>query len=476
MALSASQVWELRTTGSDANGGAFKAGGSGTDYSFQDAAQVAVTDAVANGTTTLTSATATFTAAHVGNVVYLAGGSGTLAATRREIVTFTNSTTVVLDAVVAPSNGVTLNLGGALLTFGELASSTRGMVASNKAFVKSGTYAVTAAVTFAQNVAAPTNATPASCIVGYKTVRGDITFGVNAASRPLITTNAAGLNVLAFSQPGWELRGLTIGAGTQTPSVGFNFSSNYCNITNCAVTAYSAYGIYASGNGGVQLCEVSGGVSATNGIFAGTATPVIGCYVHDGSSVGIYSAANGMVAHNVVANMSGAGNDGIGSNGSSQILYNTVYNSGRHGISFGSIYSGSMLAKGNILAKNGGYGMTNLAGPGEAAKREWDGNAYYNNTSGARNNLDDVGAVNPVNSVSPYVNTLDVLLASPNDPFTNAAGGDFTLNNTAGRGALLRGTGVLNSWPNLTQVGYRDFGAIQHQDAGGTTITTFMEG
>lgn len=480
MALSASQVWEVRTTGSDQNGGAFKAGALGTDYSVQDAAQVAVADAVANGTTTLTSATASFSAAHVGNVLYLTGGSGSLAATRREIVTFTNSTTVVLDATVATGTGITLNLGGALLTFGELASSTRGMVASNKAFVKSGTYTITAGITFAQNVASSAYNTPASQLVGYKTTRGDITFGVNAASRPVIATNTAGLNAFTFSGFGWEVRNLTVGAGTQNPSVGFYFStvnSAFSGIQNCAVTAYSAHGIYVSSNYvGIQLCEISGGVAATQGIYlGGTNLTAIACYIHDGAGIGINNPNSGVVIGNIVANMSGAANDGIATNSGGQILYNTIYNSGRHGIGITNLLAGIMFLKGNILSKNGGYGITNLAGTGAPARREYDGNAYYNNTSGARNNLDDT-TVNPVNNVGTYTNVLDVLLGSPNDPLTNAAGGDFTLNNTVGRGALLRGTGPLNAWPGLTQVGYHDFGAIQHQDAGGTTITTFIEG
>jgi len=43
VALSAAQILEVRSTGSDANGGGFKAGASGTDYSQQDAAQYALT-------------------------------------------------------------------------------------------------------------------------------------------------------------------------------------------------------------------------------------------------------------------------------------------------------------------------------------------------------------------------------------------------------------------------------------------------
>ncbi len=479
MALSASQVWEVRTTGSDQNGGAFKAGSSGTDYSVQDAAQIAVADAVANGTTTLTSATAAFSAAHVGNVLYLAGGSGSLAATRREVVAFTNSSTIVLDAAVATGGGITLNLGGAILTFVELASSTRGMAASNKAFVKSGTYGITAGVTFAQSVAIANFANLPTEIQGYKTVRGDISLGVNAAFRPVLQTNAAALNALTFSGAGLRLAGIVVGAGTSPPGNAVTTSGTAVTIHNCRVSAYANTAFYSPGSYNlIHACEVAGGVgSAVGGIYltAGNCN-VVGCYVHDGVGPGVYSAAaDSNVLDSVIANQSGAAADGILGYNFNELLYNTIYNCGRHGISMSSLRHGITMIRGNILAKNGGYGLTNLAGPGLAARAAWDGNAYYSNTGGARNNLDDT-TVNPANAVAPYANALDVLLASPNDPFTNAAGGDFTLNGMAGRGALLRGTGPSNAWPGIAQAGYRDFGAIQHQDAGGTTITTFIEG
>ena len=99
MAIQASTVWEVRTTGSNTNGGGYTSGG--TDYSQQDSPQIAVTDAVANGTTTITSATANFNSSHVGNIIYLAGGTGSLAATKREVISITNSTTIVVDEIVA---------------------------------------------------------------------------------------------------------------------------------------------------------------------------------------------------------------------------------------------------------------------------------------------------------------------------------------------------------------------------------------
>ena len=70
MALSASTVWELRTTGSDNNGGGFVAG-TGVDYSTQDNPQAngtnLVIDAVTN--TVVTSASHTFDSTDVGNLI-----------------------------------------------------------------------------------------------------------------------------------------------------------------------------------------------------------------------------------------------------------------------------------------------------------------------------------------------------------------------------------------------------------------------
>lgn len=51
------------------------------------------------------------------------------------------------------------------------------------------------------------------------------------------------------------------------------------------------------------------------------------------------------------------------------------------------------------------------------------------------------------------------------DPWTNAGGGDFSLNNTAGGGAAARG--IVYSFPGTsTYASYQDGGAVQHQDAG----------
>ena len=53
------------------------------------------------------------------------------------------------------------------------------------------------------------------------------------------------------------------------------------------------------------------------------------------------------------------------------------------------------------------------------------------------------------------------------DPFTNATGADFSLNNNVGAGAACRSAGYLGAYPGGVMTSYPDVGAIQHQTLGG---------
>ena len=132
---------------------------------------------------------------------------------------------------------------------------------------------------------------------------------------------------------------------------------------------------------------------------------------------------------------------------------------------------GATIVRNNLLVSNAGYGFVGATGAGSAATPDYDGNCYYNNTSGTRNNMDDL-TTNLVDSVVPYTNVLDVVLSG--DPFTNAAGGDFTLNNTAG--AAARGAGTPGALPGVSQAGYPDMGVFQHQDLSSTIATSRIIG
>jgi hypothetical protein len=64
------------------------------------------------------------------------------------------------------------------------------------------------------------------------------------------------------------------------------------------------------------------------------------------------------------------------------------------------------------------------------------------------------------------------------DPFTNAAGGDFSLNSTAGGGAALKALGLPSLYPGSSTTSFPDIGAAQTSGAaaGGLMYNPGMEG
>jgi hypothetical protein len=108
----------------------------------------------------------------------------------------------------------------------------------------------------------------------------------------------------------------------------------------------------------------------------------------------------------------------------------------------------------NIIYGNGGYGvgLLNTAAANDARSGVRKKNFVGSNTSGNYNNL-----------TAP---SDDVALTA--DPFTNAAAGDFSLNNAAGGGAAIRAAGFPGAFVGGLTTGYPDGGAVQHQDSGGT--------
>ena len=126
------------------------------------------------------------------------------------------------------------------------------------------------------------------------------------------------------------------------------------------------------------------------------------------------------------------------SNNPPVLLNNTAYHCGRNGFNFTASLFTRPIILNNIAASNGAWGLT--IGSAAAADQLADGNAYYNNASGTRQNFDaPVFAANP-----QYTNTRDVVLSV--NPFNNSAAGDFGLNNTAGGGAALRNAGIPVTW------------------------------
>lgn len=475
-AISVNSAWEVRpTVGASTNGGGFVQGAAGTDMSIfnnknaaacsscqSSTVNISTTDAVTAGTTTITSVGANFSSAIVGNIVYVTGGTGSITAARYQVVTFTNVSTIVVDRStgLTAGTGATLNIGGSL---DDIKTALLANTAGNIIFVKAtGTLTITSSITLNNNQT-PSATIPMNQIIGYTTTRTD-----NGRATIQASTNT-GIVMLGGGQAGWVLRNLVLDCNNlgTCSGVGANY---YTEGSNLKITNFTVYG-YAAGQGGsngstVIDSEITGGTSCTAGVFSTSSlSAVLRNYIHDNTCTGVTISDSTLIAFNLIANNTGATTDGVntGSANSVNIFNNTIYKSGRHGINIvqGTLGIGGNI-RNNLLISNGqsgtGYGFVGANVAGWPAQPFYDGNAYFGNATGARNFVDDVGATNPINALH-YVNSLDITLTG--DPFTNAAGGDFSLNNTAGAGAAVRGTGTPGALLGISQTGAMDLGALQ---------------
>src|SRR5579885_697525 len=120
-AIAATAVWDVRTTGSDTNGGCFDKGvtSPGTDFSVQDAAQVSYTDLVIGSTTTQgTSSAHAFGSTHPGNCIHISAGTG--CTTGWFEITSVSGTTATFDrSLGTAASTCTAVLGGGLATISQ---------------------------------------------------------------------------------------------------------------------------------------------------------------------------------------------------------------------------------------------------------------------------------------------------------------------------------------------------------------------
>lgn len=467
MAQSANIVWEVRNGGSSTNGGGFKVGATGTDWSQQTSPQYSVTDGVTAGSTTITSATANFGTDVVGNVIYVQGGTGSVAADRYEITARASATSITVDRAtgLTAGTGVTLKIGGCLDAIGtlKLAMQTNGQWA----FMKKGTtYAMTTTSAFTLNNT-PNNTTPWNRIIGYDAVRGD-------NGRPVIqlSTNS-NLRGFECSGGGWSIENFDIDCNSLSGSRGVSHGGNYSRVFNCKVSNYRDYGIVAGVNFNMTLgCEVTGGTTgATAGILQnfGNGSIVAGNWIHDCTvGHGISIPGSGSVRNNLITNITSTSASAIlcGYQGN-EVSNNTIYAAGLWGIFLNNTSDIGYLVRHNLIANclHASGGAIKFNSTGAVAKAPFnDGNAFYNNTTN-RTFGDSASGIAAL-ATGNYVNALDVLITA-GSPFVNAAGNDFRLNGIPSQGVLCRGTARgLVAMPGLTLTDYLDFGALQAPPSG----------
>ena len=447
MALSSVTVWEVRTTGANTNGGGFVTGAAGTDWSQQNAAQYSVTDGVTAGTTTITSATAAFGTDVVGNIMYVQGGTGSVAAGWYQITVRNSATSVTVDRStgLTAGTGVTLKIGGALLS---PAIPVGLFVAGHTCYIKAGTYTISSTTAGIAN--GVVNQTVAGTIFGYNATRGDLP---NKGSQPLL--QASGIStatvVTTVNAADQVMQCLSVDGASLTAIKGFALGRGHylnCHAVNCTNSGFTAN----SDTPTLVFCSASG--CGTQAAFSGQ-TMCFGCEAYDNTVSG-FAQTGGTVTRLVrclAYRNTGATSDGFSMTGvSGQCFECTAYGNGRDGFRVGA-QSESFI---DCLAE--GNGVTDAAGCGfrvSSASNLLLKCAGYNNAGG-----------NVVTTSSSRLTNSGFITGTATF-FVDAGSSDFALNTTAGGGAAVRG--VTMPFPALTTVGYLDVGAVQHTDPAGAS-------
>jgi hypothetical protein len=470
MAFNTSTEWDVRTTGSDANGGGFNTAATGTDRSQQDAAFIAFTDLVIDATTNtkITSAGNPFGSTSPGNVINITGGTG-FTVQRVQVVSVSGTTATCDKAVgTTSSTGGTGNLGGSLLTIGQAATLAG---SGNAVHVKSGTYTVTTGATL-------TAGSIQNALIGYGTTHND------GGTAPLMTTATNSITLLtlaggfAAGLSDW-VSNINFSSSAGTPGIGIAAGSGGPGITisGCKISGCSK-GIDANTSGNfanflLSNCEISG-CTTWGALLGGSgSTSVIDCYIHGNGGAGTGITTGGLSVSTLKIERSlvtaNAGVNILLATGSTPVHFiarscTFALATGTGGSTVGG-GSGICLNQGSTIPTvtienclfygNAGWGVFTT----NASVILWQiarANAYGGNTQGGRGK-DSTGTIIPAG-------TGDVTLSA--NPFTNSGSGDFSLNTTAGGGAACKAAGYPGVFPGATSTGAPDIGAVQGSAAG----------
>lgn len=445
MTISFSTVWEVRTTGSDSNGGGFVAGASGTDRSQSNTAFVTVDGGTVTGTVQATTTDLlltgyTVTAADVGNIYQSTGGTATTGAYQIMSVN-TGTNTWTMDRSMGSSTQTSTGaMGGAFAT---LAKANSLKVSGNDVWVKAGTYSVNATLTESTGGADGSNITK---WIGYQTVRGDY------GTRPVVQASGTSFDMFNASADYIWLDNIEFDGNNQSGVAGPKMTGSVCMFRRLVVRNCLSGGIYVAAGRLVMDCEVvscSGGAGQGGGIILASDSATVFRCVVTGCSNGVYTCqfGGGRAIQCLVRTSTAYGF--LADFGPSAWFNCTAYNCGDSGF-YVNVAQG--IDAHNCIAVGCGSVGSNKGFDSQSTTRSF----FLLNCSGYNNFNGNVGTNVPADSQEGFI-------ALSATPFSDAAGGNFGLNNTIGGGRLLRGAGFpAGAWPALaTSQSAPDVGAFQ---------------
>lgn len=431
MAIPATQVWEVRPTNGTANaGGGFdpSVASPGTDYSQQNAVQVAYTDLVIGGTTTnLSSAGTPFTSAHVGNTIAITGGTGFTVGLYSVRSVAAGIATMDRAVGTGGSTGGTGNLGGARSGFTVGTTTLQAsLVAGNKVWVKNEAWNEAVNFTVAGSANLPI------IIDGYDAARDDKPTGTGRPLNNRASAAGDGITNASGANDYW-IRYIRV---TAAGDAGFSLAATSLKYFFCSSYGNTGEGFeFASGNSQHFVgCESysNGGPgigSASSGMFHN-------CYCHDNTGGGIIS--NGSNLQAVFCILEANSSFGLSQPGSVSFLLNNTINGNTGATTDGLQMDASRVsAYNNIFSNNGRDGARANNGGGVFGGT----NNYYGNAGAAR---------------SVFPTFYDDYAVDPQ--YVDAANGNFAI------GTNLRGLGLHGAFPGALSTGYIDIGAVQREE------------
>lgn len=459
MALPATLVWEMRPANGTADGGGGfdpAVASPGTDFSQQNAVQVAYTDlVVGTPNTTITSAATPFTAADVGNNIAITTTGGGAAWTIGIYNIRSHAAAVVtLDrspAATGSTAGVG-NLGGARSGLSNGVTPIQGsgvMTAGNITYIKNEAWNEAVALAQAGAAGAPIK------FIGYNSTRGDITLGDGNANNPVNNRAAAGGDGITsnVSSIEWHNINVTAAGDAGFSHAGSTFSPRYVNCKSYSNTGEGWEFGNSIGSAHFIGCESAsnGGTGISGSAIALTTFLNAGCYIHDNGGVGVIGTTNFMILVNSIYDTNTGHNIQV-TTGQPIMINSTSYGaSGASADGFNATTPGSSGTVLNcIFASNGRYGVNAT----DADSCFEDYNCFNGNATAPRNPATNSPAIGTGGGWGPA--THDVTT----DPtFGNAASGNFSV------GTNMKALGWPGAFPAALSTGFIDLGAVQREEA-----------
>lgn len=435
MAISSSVVWEVRSTatgGANVNGGGFKTGASGTDFSQQNGAQFALTGVTSAGAGD-TFLTAQAAESMVGNIVNVVSGTN-FTVGRYEIIAVSVGVSVQVDRAITTGAGAdgVLNIGGALSLTSSDDAIFETFVPGNKVWIKQGTYTIGGSV----NVAAAGSVTSPIVFEGYASARGDKPTG---ATRPTF-------NLAANSFVGGDNRDfynlIVTGTAAAVFTLGANSKAVSCKFSNTSGTAGRA-ALVTGVDSFINQCEANSTAGIAISITANDNITICGSYIHDSDiGISVSSATARLISISNVLDtfVTAAYSLSTGITASTFIWGNTIYGAETPAGIGVSLATGTTDVR---ILNSIIYGFVTGVSHADSQTVGFDDyNDYYNNTTDVTNWTKGSNSI------------------ARNPQFGDAANANFNV------GTLLRDTGSPSTYPGSGTSSYIDIGAASTQLSG----------